>query len=1017
VGDVNRMETPTRFFTFFMFFLIGLLLLIELYIGASWLKNDVLFHMDVNNIVDANLNSIVYHSKQSDENYYTDYSFTIYQDSLTTADEKVYMMIYQPDNQNLELTLNGRIISTYDEGSNFQVINHHLLLIIPVNPNDLVDINNFSIKIDSNNKSGIYNDIFFIDEDLLRFIEILIAISHAIKSFVVYGGIMLAIGSFGFSKAAIHFEDKARAKAYQLASVSLFFLVLHDISFLNVIPISNRLISDHLLEDFSFMIALTLFTFAMYIQIKDKIILRIGIFQSAITITFIITLSIIRDAFLIIPIVKFSVFLVTLMASNIYLHSPLVHHRKVAKTSVKVIILILIIGQIVEILNTYMNLVPYNVSTVFTKVLPIAAGMTLVLKNVCYELSAIRERNEEERAKLKRVNKNIYEYVSEGIFSVSDNLIINDMYTKVCQKIFGRDLSDVKISYLLEDEDTPADFIDRLFKDLFSGKIPWVAGIELLPVELIINEKTYELTYQKILEDNRIAEIIIKVTDRTYTKKLQSRITLERDKLALSITSVMNREELLPLVNEFIEYMDDMDSETYTREELLNTIHTYKGNFGVFNFINILKALHEFEAKLLRDEIVESSDVSFIVKELYKDLEIITEITGSSFFEDTIYLKANVNNLETVYSEVKKYFYDTEASLIIFIIKKIFNKSMKDIILFYAREARKKAGERGKEMKTIAVVGDDVFIDYNYYKSAIRSLVHVFNNCIDHGIEDEEERLILGKPKFGEIQCRISDYGNFFEIVIKDDGRGIALERLAEGLIENEIITQEELEQLSEEELMEYVFLAEVSTQDEASLTSGRGVGLASVKNEVEKVGGEIRIVSFVDFGTEVKILLPKENEALISYFSLPLLMDLYVEAFKIYVKSNNIFDLPLNIVGSEKVAELYDFNVQIKFEGPEVGYFFMSCNEDVMWKLASYLTENLNLTKEEFDEVAWEVVKETCNIVAGNSTSIFDLSQKYINILSPAEVEKEMFDKGNLIYKWHMKYVDYGVILGLAIE
>lgn len=479
----------------------------------------------------------------------------------------------------------------------------------------------------------------------------------------------------------------------------------------------------------------------------------------------------------------------------------------------------------------------------------------------------------------------------------------------------------------------------------------------------------------------------------------------------------MNREELVPLVNEFIEYMQFDRFKTTKDENILNTIHTFKGNFGVFSFIHVLKALHDFETKLINEEMINEDVVNGVLDELYKDLEIISDITGSSFFEDTLYLKANINNLEGVYSEVKKYFYDTEASLIIYIIKKIFNKSLKDIVLFYAREARKKASEKNKDIKTIEVTGDEVFLDYQYYRHALRSLVHVFNNCIDHGIEDEEERLILGKPRSGEIQCRISDYGNFVEIMVKDDGRGIDVEKLTELLLEEEIITQEQLTVLTEEEILEYVFLGEVSTLEEASLTSGRGVGLASVKREVESVGGEIRITSFEDFGTEVKILIPKENDTLISYFSLPLLMDLYVEAFKIYIKSNNIFELPLNVVGSEKISVLYDYNVKIRFEGPEVGYFFFSCNKEVLWKFASYLADDINLSEEMFYEMKEEAIKETCNIIAGNSTSVFDLSQKYIFIASPELIEKDFFDQPSLIYKWHMKYGTYGAVLGLILD
>lgn len=1008
---------PIKVFSFFLLLAIIILVVIELYLGAGWFSNDAIYRVESQDIINDEGQEIAYHTKTSDQSFYEEYAFQVYEDSIINDGEPIFMMIHQPVEQEMDIFLNQNLISSYGKKVNLHYLMHEQILVVPINTQDIYENNYFNIILGGKVSAGFYGDVFFINEDLLLTIERLTNISHVLKSFIVYAAIMLAIGFFGFAKIVVDYEDSARAKSFQLISIVLLLFVLHSSSLFNNLYINNRWLTPQLFEGFMFLGALTVFTLALYTQVKDSLIFKIFIFQLVVACICVPILSLIKDGMIIINIVKFIMFLLTVLSSVIYMDSSVHNNRKHAKVNVRIILIFVLIGQLISVFNSYVIFIPMNVMEIISKTIPIAVGMVILFNNVFTELVAIRKKNEEERTKLKNLNTNIYEYVSEGVFSISDNLIVNDMYTKVCQEIFERDLSGVKIPYLLEDDENPASFIERLLKDLFAGKIPWIAGVELLPVELIVKERIYELSYQKIEKNNKINEIIVKVSDRTDTRDLSDELLYERDKLALSITSVMNREELLPLVNEFIEYMDALESSDYSKTEVLNTIHTYKGNFGIFSFIHVLKALHELESKLLKESTIEESDVAFVVDELYKDLEIITEITGSSFFEDTVYLKANVNNLEIVYDEVKKYFYDTEASLIIFIIKKIFNKSMKDIVLFYGREARKKAGERGKEIKTITVTGDDIFIDYNYYKSAIRSLVHIFNNCIDHGIEDEEERLIIGKPKYGEIQCRISDYGNFFEIVIKDDGRGIDLERLAERLIENEILTQEELNQLSEEELLEYVFLGEVSTQDEASLTSGRGVGLSSVKTEVEKVGGEIRIISFLDFGTEVKVLLPKENEALISYFSLPLLMDLYVEAFKIYVKSNNIFDLPLNIVGSEKISELYDYNVKIKFEGPEVGYFFMSCNKSVLWKLACYLTENINMTEDDFEQMSWEVIKETCNIVSGNSTSIFDLNSKYINILSPEEVNKEYFDKGNLIYTWHMKYASYGVILGLILD
>ncbi len=137
---------------------------------------------------------------------------------------------------------------------------------------------------------------------------------------------------------------------------------------------------------------------------------------------------------------------------------------------------------------------------------------------------------------------------------------------------------------------------------------------------------------------------------------LESQLIFERDKLALSMTSMMNREELLTLVSEFMEYMNSINIKDIDVEEILTIIHTFKGNFGVFNFIHIVSSLHRFESKVINNSRISQDDIEEVLRDLYTDLEIITEVTGSSFFEDKVYLQANINNLESVYNESEKIF-------------------------------------------------------------------------------------------------------------------------------------------------------------------------------------------------------------------------------------------------------------------------------------------------------------------------------------------------------------------------
>lgn len=843
---------------------------------------------------------------------------------------------------------------------------------------------------------------------------------YYLKSFVFFASIVLAFGFILFSHMIIKPESIEKAKAYGAIAISFLFFSVYSTSLIDEFLWYPLFTPNPLLLESAYLFAITLLVVAMFYKTKQIDYLKIAFFQLGIITTYIILRIVWFEDKIIVVFVELMMVVVAFLGMY-YIHSSKENATidPIDIRSYKRIFMIIGIGKIIELISVIFVDIPQSLLDMLLKGVPLIVALSMMFERVFDEMLVIRLRHEKERGALETKNINIYEYVSEGVFSVSNNYLVNDTYTKACYSIFGTDISNLPMSELIYDEDTSSELVDRILENIFTGKMLWEVGSELLPQQIIVDDRYFQVQYQKMLYQgqDRINEIIVKLHDISDTILLESQLIFERDKLALSMTSMMNREELLTLVSEFMEYMNSINIKDIDVEEVLTIIHTFKGNFGVFNFIHIVSSLHRFESKVINNSRISQDDIEEVLRDLYTDLEIITEVTGSSFFEDKVYLQANINNLESVYNEVKKYFYDTEASLIIYIIQKIFNKSVRDILLFYGRESRKKAMESGKKIKTIQVTGDDVFIDYNHYKFVLRALVHVFNNCIDHGIEEEEERMLIGKPRYGEIQCQVHDYGNFFEISIKDDGRGIDTVKVRDRLLNAKNTSKDEVESMTEDELIDHIFDQEVSTMEDISVTSGRGVGLASVKVEVEKMGGEIRVISFMDFGTEVKVMLPKESEALISYFSFPLLMDLYVEAFKIYFKSNNIITLPVNIVGLESIDYIYEYSVRIPFKGPEEGDFIMSCNRETVWQMAKYFAEDKYLTEETFEEIKYEVLKESCNIIAGNSTSIFDLNQKYIDIDSPELIKFDAFDVKEILYKWHMHYEDYDVILGLIVE
>ena len=137
----------------------------------------------------------------------------------------------------------------------------------------------------------------------------------------------------------------------------------------------------------------------------------------------------------------------------------------------------------------------------------------------------------------------------------------------------------------------------------------------------------------------------------------------------------------------------------------------------------------------------------------------------------------------------------------------------------------------------------------------IPALEHMLRNAIDHGIESPEIRAAAGKPAVGEINMRFDRQGGDVVIVISDDGGGINLQAVRRRAEDLGLILDDA--ELSDRQLLEYIFHAGFSTAKNVTQISGRGVGMDVVRSEIKQLGGAIDISTEVGRGSRFEIRLP----------------------------------------------------------------------------------------------------------------------------------------------------------------
>ena len=179
---------------------------------------------------------------------------------------------------------------------------------------------------------------------------------------------------------------------------------------------------------------------------------------------------------------------------------------------------------------------------------------------------------------------------------------------------------------------------------------------------------------------------------------------------------------------------------------------------------------------------------------------------------------------------------------------------IENMVTPFHRLVRDLASELNKEIEFITE-GTETELDKNIMEGLSDPLMHLLRNSIDHGIEDQQERLKLGKPRLGKIFFKAYRAGTNVYIEIQDDGKGIDPEKIKKKAISKGMIGPDE--NLNDKEILNLVFLPGFSTAEHVSEISGRGVGMDVVKRKITDIRGHIKIHSEVNVGTTITIKLP----------------------------------------------------------------------------------------------------------------------------------------------------------------
>ena len=460
--------------------------------------------------------------------------------------------------------------------------------------------------------------------------------------------------------------------------------------------------------------------------------------------------------------------------------------------------------------------------------------------------------------------QSLLDFSGQGFLSFGADMKVRPEYSRECVEIFGEEIEGHELSKLLySDPQDQADFVDALAL-VFAGDSSPDVVFNLLDSSVKIRNKTVELDFRAIDTDY----IMCSLRDVSEQQMLEARISEVNELREMLLGVVMNRPHFAALVREADRLFELLNSMTaggeFTGEEedvasAYREIHTFKANASYLKLKRSVDAAHRLEDALAEfDVLTDGTSVLLRIEEMQhafrKDLFTVKNNLGPEWIAPDETMVIPRLQLEELERQLR-----SEVSGGGEIADRLQRLQMVPYSTLESRVAglvQDLASARGKRLKPLEFSGNDFLLDREYYEALSHAVTHIIRNMVDHGIERPRDRERAGKAAEGVVRISSAEQNGHVRIIIEDDGQGIDVQKIKAKAISLNLV--QHTSQPSREELLKLIFKQGFSTAAYVTPTSGRGVGLVAVRDEVKRVGGKLSVSTRNGKGTRFEISIPK---------------------------------------------------------------------------------------------------------------------------------------------------------------
>jgi ABC-type transport system substrate-binding protein/signal transduction histidine kinase len=463
---------------------------------------------------------------------------------------------------------------------------------------------------------------------------------------------------------------------------------------------------------------------------------------------------------------------------------------------------------------------------------------------------------EEERIKNGAI-RTILDNVPYALFACDRDARVLPGYSNGCKAFFcGATVEGAALEPLLGLSERDGDHFRGCYDQVVADVLPAASSLAQLPKRLPVGDRICDLSGAVTrADDGQVSGVLFTLLDVTELAEAER----EAERLGGVVHVLAFRSSFEAFVRrldaDLASTLDSLSAGTFDEVNVRRMLHTAKGDFGQYKLRELATLIHDVEdaepiraveiqrvRTSLRETLEANAAVWNIRLEAIDPSYALAE-SGLRALEDSL---AGAQTLE----EARALFAET--------FERLRQRSVGEIVGPIEESCQNHAARVGKRVQLVAS-GLDRRAPPRLER-ALGTLAHLARNAIDHALESPGER--GEKAEIGTIGIAVREEHGALVLEISDDGRGIDCARVAAGAVAAGALTQERADRLTAEERIDLIFLDGLSTCDSVSESSGRGVGMAAVKEAVVDAGGTLVVETVCGRGTRFVMRLPMARRA-----------------------------------------------------------------------------------------------------------------------------------------------------------